>query len=122
MISGRHFRHPVSLARKIMYESPHCALSADGALKFAQLKQFDDICEPEELISQKARERVKISYKDYLDYVKHHYGRIPIEAEGRNQQTYDTVSAVAMDDNGNLACPTSTGTCRVCISKSALAF
>jgi isoaspartyl peptidase/L-asparaginase-like protein (Ntn-hydrolase superfamily) len=96
-----------------MYESPHCALSADGALKFAQLKQFDDICEPEELISQHAMERVKISYEDYLDYVKRHYEGIPI-GERKHQQTYDTVSAVAMDANGNLACATSTGTCRVC--------
>ena len=93
-----------------MYESPHCALSAGGALKFAELKNFDDICEPGELISQHAKKRVEISHEYYLDYVKHHYGGQPIE-ERNKQGTYgfDTVSAVAMDSYGNLACATSTG-------------
>ena len=36
MISGKYFPHPISLAKKIMTESPHCAFSGDGALKFAQ--------------------------------------------------------------------------------------
>ena len=51
VISARHFPHPVSIARKIMDESPHCALSGEGALKFAQgLENFDEICEPGDLI------------------------------------------------------------------------
>ena len=50
VITARHFPHPVSIARKIMDESRHCALSGEGALKFANsLENFDDICNPEDL-------------------------------------------------------------------------
>jgi isoaspartyl peptidase/L-asparaginase-like protein (Ntn-hydrolase superfamily) len=55
-----------------MYESPHCALSGDGALEFARKKDFPT-CEPKELISKIASERVKVSYENYLDYVKYYY-------------------------------------------------
>ena len=50
VITARHFLHPVSIARKIMDESPHCALSGEGARKFADtLENFDGICNPEDL-------------------------------------------------------------------------
>ena len=100
-MSGRHFRNPVSLAKLIMYESPHCAFSANGARQFAERHGFP-ICNPDDLISQFARERVNISYEYYLDFVKHHYEGVPMQVQ-------DTVSAVAMDINGHLACATSTG-------------
>ena len=32
-----------------MDESPHCALSGEEALEFARSKNFDEICDPEEL-------------------------------------------------------------------------
>ena len=102
MISGRHFRNPVSLAKKIMRESPHCALTGDGALKFATDNNLP-ICDPDELISQQAREKVSVSYEDYLKYVSYYYEGKPV------QETQDTVAAVALDVNGHLACATSTG-------------
>ena len=42
VISGCHFnfQNPVSLSKKIMYESPHCALSGDGTLEFATEKKI----------------------------------------------------------------------------------
>ena len=102
VISGRHFRNPVSLSKIIMYDSPHCALSGDGALEFAQSKGFQ-ICEPKDLISKVAREKVTVSYENYLDYVAYYYEGKP------GKETQDTVSAVAMDANGHLACAMSTG-------------
>lgn len=86
VISGRHFKNPVSLSKKIMYESSYCALSGDGALEFAREKNFP-ICKPEELI------------------------HTPGPTTDPNAS--DTVAAVAIDANGHLACATSTGTCRV---------
>ncbi|CAB3981311.1 isoaspartyl peptidase L-asparaginase-like [Paramuricea clavata] len=106
VISGRHFKNPVSLSKIIMYESSHCALSGDGALQFAQRKGFPK-CDPGELISELAREKVKVSYEDYLGYVKYYYGSKPL-----GKETHDTVSAVAMDTYGHLACAMSTGTCK----------
>ena len=100
-----------------MYESPHCALSGDGALEFARQKEFP-ICAPEDLISGPAREKVTVSYGNYLDYVKYYYEGKPLREERQVSAVAmdtdghgDTVSAVAMDANGHLACAMSTGTC-----------
>ncbi len=106
VISGRRFRNPVSLAKKIMYDSPHCALSGDGALKFAMDNNFP-ICEPDELISQQARQRPQVSYKDTPKYVDYMLLDIPVEET--LDDFMDTVSAVALDVNGHFACATSTG-------------
>ena len=86
-----------------MYESSHCALSGDGALKFAEDEKINfPTCEPDELISQIAKEKVSVSYEHYLEYVSYYYDGKPA--------SQDTVSAVAMDANGRLACALSTGT------------
>ncbi|CAB4042476.1 isoaspartyl peptidase L-asparaginase-like, partial [Paramuricea clavata] len=102
VISGRHFLNPVSLSKIIMYESPHCALSGDGALEFARQKEFP-ICSAEELISEPARQKATVSFENYLKSVMHQIcGPLPV------QETQDTVSAVAMDSDGRLACAMST--------------
>lgn len=88
-----------------MYESPHCALSGDGALEFAREKGFRT-CEPHQLISEVARDKVRVSYENYLNYVAYYYEGKP------GEETQDTVSAVAMDANGHLACAMSTGICK----------
>ena len=106
MISGRHFRNPVSLAKRIMYESRHCALSADGARKFAERHDIDfPTCDPADLISEPAKNR-SIKSKDFPKFKDYYYKGKPLQ-----DQESDTVSAVAMDKNGHLACATSTGRC-----------
>ena len=87
-----------------MCETHHCALSGDGALEFAKSKNVQ-ICEPSELVSQHVKAKGRTRYKRYPDSVKHLCEGRPVE------EFHDTVSAVAMDVNGNLACATSTGTC-----------
>ena len=103
MISGHNFRNPVTLAKKIMEESPHCALSGDGALQFAQERNFPT-CEPKHLISEEAREKLKFGFENYEKWVAHFYQGKPEE-----ETHADSVSAVAMDANGHLACALSTG-------------
>ncbi len=106
VICGRNFLNPVSLARKIMYDSPHCVLSGDGALKFAKDEKFPT-CDPEELISPLAKEKMSVSYEDYLKWASYYYDGKPVQ---ETLDCPDTVSAVALDAKGHLACATSTGT------------
>lgn len=39
----RNLRHPVSVARKVMEETPHCLLAGEGATRFAHANGFDFI-------------------------------------------------------------------------------
>jgi beta-aspartyl-peptidase (threonine type) len=104
---GTHFRNPVSLAKEIMDKSPHCVLSGDGALDFAKAEGFET-CAPEDLISDEIKNRLKVGQSEYERWIGYNYG-------GNSVQEHDTVSAVAMDKNGVLACATSTGTRKHCI-------
>ena len=102
MISGRHFPHPVSIARKIMDESPHCALSGEGALEFARsLGNFDEICAPKDLKGDDCPNQIKLNISQ-----PEYGGQAHLVYVGQDS---DTVSAVAMDVNGYLACANSTG-------------
>ena len=92
-------------------ELPHCALTGAGAKKYARQINFP-IVDEDDLISQHARNRVRITNRSYTEYVRNHYKREPVQAVevGQNQRnSYDTVSAVAFDVYGHFACATSTG-------------
>jgi beta-aspartyl-peptidase (threonine type) len=90
--------HPVSLARMVMEKTEHCLLVGRGALSFAQRMGFKEL-DPTALLT--ARELAFYeSIKNKTDYETHH----PFEFQPR-----DTVGAVALDQNGNLAVATSTG-------------
>ena len=74
-------RHPVSVARKILPQEP-VLLVGEGAYMFAR-DNHAELCDPRELIVEKRKESL--------------------------EQLHDTVGAVALDMNGNLAAGTSTG-------------
>ncbi|XP_046857888.1 isoaspartyl peptidase/L-asparaginase-like [Xenia sp. Carnegie-2017] len=90
VISGRHFKNPICLSRKIMEESPHCAFSGDGALDYAKSIGFP-YCDPKELITKEQIEEWELHYDE------EHF------------TDSDTACAVAIDKNDNLACALSTG-------------
>lgn len=75
-------RHPISVCRLMLPEEP-VLLSGDGARRFAA-ERGADLCEPDELIS-------------------------PEQAEGAAAAENNTVGAVALDADGNIAAGTSTG-------------
>lgn len=89
----QHIKHPISVARKVMEETPHVMLVGEGALQFALEQGF----EKEELLIEKSKQEW-IEWKKEAKYK-------PII----NIENHDTIGILAIDKNGNLsgACTTS---------------
>lgn len=90
----QHILHPVSVARKVMENTPHVILSGEGALKFA----LDNGFEKTNLLTDKAKaewEKWKASGAHY--------------APNANWENHDTIGLLALDASGDLAgaCTTS---------------
>ena len=89
----RNIKHPISVARKVMEETPHVILSGEGALQFALSKGF----EKENLLTEKSKNeweawRVDSKYQPII-----------------NIENHDTIGILAIDKNGDIsgACTTS---------------
>jgi L-asparaginase / beta-aspartyl-peptidase len=97
-----HLRNPVRAARKILSESPHVYFVGEGAEKFAA-EHGVPLCKNEDLIIPREVERLK----QYQATQKNS------EPDGNDLFTpeisHDTVGAVALDRDGNIAAATSTG-------------
>ena len=89
----QHIKNPISVARKVMEETPHVMLSGKGALDFALVKGF----EMENLLTEKAENL----WKEWL--VTSQYKPIV------NIENHDTIGLLAIDEKGNIsgACTTS---------------
>jgi N4-(beta-N-acetylglucosaminyl)-L-asparaginase len=88
-----HIKHPVSVARAVMEQSPHVMLVGEGALQFALEQGFrkENLLTPESELEWK--EWLKVSqYKPAI-----------------NVENHDTIGILALDMHGNLsgACSTS---------------
>ncbi len=86
-------KHPISVARKVMEETPHVILAGEGALKFALAQGF----KVENLLTEKSKKEyeawlVNTEYKPVI-----------------NIENHDTIGMVAIDQAGNIsgACTTS---------------
>src|SRR3989449_11224501 len=94
-----HIRNPIRAARKILSESPHVYFVAEGAERFAA-EHGIPLCKNEDLIIPREVERLR-------------------EFQSRTSEeradlfaptiSHDTVGAVALDRDGNIAAATSTG-------------
>lgn len=89
----QHIMHPVSVARKIMEETPHVILVGEGAFNFALAKGFPK----ENLLTENSRK---------------HWEKWKIEEKYEpiiNIENHDTIGMLALDKNGDLsgACTTS---------------
>lgn len=89
----QHIEHPVSVARKIMEETPHVMLVGEGAYQFARANGF----EKRDLATANSKEK----YQEWLKEAKYK----PII----NRENHDTIGMIAIDSDGNLsgACTTS---------------
>lgn len=89
----QHIKHPISVARKVMEETPHVILSGDGALQFAESQGFNR----ENLLTDEAKKELE-NWKIESKYEP----KVNIER-------HDTIGMLAMDKHGNLSggCSTS---------------
>jgi beta-aspartyl-peptidase (threonine type) len=92
-------KNPVRAARKILSDSHHVYFVAQGAEQFAK-EHGIPLCKNEDLVIQREKERLR-----------------DFQAQGPDAKadlfapdvSHDTVGAVALDRNGNIAAATSTG-------------
>lgn len=89
----QHIKHPISVARKVMDETPHVMLSGKGALNFALAQGF----QKENLLTKKAEKKWR-EWKKESNYE-------PII----NIENHDTIGLLALDKSGDIsgACTTS---------------
>lgn len=110
-----HLRNPVRAARKILSESPHVYFVGEGAERFAA-EHGIALCKNEDLVIPREVEhlreyqaRVPTSGAKGASEMGHPYGSEMFEAAHDATISHDTVGAVALDRNGNIAAATSTG-------------
>ena len=95
-----HLRNPVRAARKILSESPHVYFVGEGAERFAA-EHGIPLCKNEDLIIPREVERLR-------EYQAQRRGAKRIDLFAPTI-SHDTVGAVALDRDGNIAAATSTG-------------
>tara|TARA_R110002126_G_scaffold291243_1_gene451295 strand:- start:30431 stop:31435 length:1005 start_codon:yes stop_codon:yes gene_type:complete len=93
VLGVKNIKHVISVARKVMEDTPHVMLVGDGAEKFAVSKGF----EREDLLTEASKKawenwKIKSEYKPII-----------------NIENHDTIGMLAIDKNGNIsgACTTS---------------
>lgn len=90
----RQVKHPITLARKVMENTPHVMLAGEGARQFAiseGIPMEEEVLHPD-------------SEREYLEWLEEQVYRPII-----NIENHDTIGMVGLDANGNLAgsCTTS---------------
>ncbi|XP_013384408.1 isoaspartyl peptidase/L-asparaginase isoform X2 [Lingula anatina] len=95
----KNIKNPVQLARLVMENTDHVLLSGQGANTFAKSQGIEEV--PVEIL---VTEESKREWETYMQFRK------TVKVLFRERQSdHDTVGAVAVDSNGNVACATSTG-------------
>ncbi len=95
----QNIKHPVSVARKVMENSPHVMLTGKGANKFAKENGFKQ----ENLLTPEMKKLWKKWKKEDQEFSS------KINIEDQILENHDTIGMLALDKNGRLsgACSTS---------------
>lgn len=112
-VAGLHrVKNPISLARKVMENSPHVMMIGDGAEKFAK-EQGIELVSPKYFWTQSRWDSLQQIIKEEKAKEKKAKEVKKQVSEFRQptspSERYGTVGAVALDKDGNLAAGTSTG-------------
>jgi L-asparaginase / beta-aspartyl-peptidase len=94
-----HLRNPVRAARKILSESPHVYFVAEGAERFAAVHGIE-LCKNEDLIIPREVDRLREFQANASEEKPDLFA---------STLSHDTVGAVALDRNSDIAAATSTG-------------
>ncbi|HTT18963.1 MAG TPA: isoaspartyl peptidase/L-asparaginase [Candidatus Sulfotelmatobacter sp.] len=104
-----HLRNPIRAARKILSESPHVYFVAEGAEKFAAEHGLP-LCKNDDLIIPREVERLRKYQAELAQRDAKQDGNDLFAADSDDVTiSHDTVGAVALDRDGNIAAATSTG-------------
>ncbi len=89
----QHIKHPISVAKRVLQNTPHVMLSGEGALQFALSEGFKE----ENLLTPESEK----DWKNWLEASKYK----PVI----NIENHDTISMLMLDEKGNLSggCTTS---------------
>jgi len=93
----KNILHPVTLARRVMELTEHCFLIGQGANAFAEKEGFK-MLDTQDLLTER-----ELDFYNKIKSDPNFHTKIPFDHPS------DTVGAVAMDMDGNLAAATSTG-------------
>ena len=94
-----HIPNPIRAAKKILTESPHVYFVGTGAERFAQ-EHGIELCSNDDLVIPREVERLRDAKQQ---------GYLQMPDEFGPMRSHDTVGAVALDREGNIAAGTSTG-------------
>ena len=107
-----HLRNPIRAARKILSESPHVYFVGEGAEKFAA-EHGVPLCTNEDLVIPREVERLRKYQAELAERDSKQDGNDLFADNAADSHdatiSHDTVGAVALDRNGNIAAATSTG-------------
>ncbi|CAL4186750.1 unnamed protein product, partial [Meganyctiphanes norvegica] len=103
----KNVRNPVKVARLVMDKTQHVLLAGCGANKFAANHGHNEV-DPDTLITPYAREELA-EYKKYSHAVNSLFNKTDTPASISDTSGHDTVGCAVLDNNGQLACATSTG-------------
>jgi L-asparaginase / beta-aspartyl-peptidase len=101
-----HLRNPIRTARKILSESPHVYFVGEGAERFAA-EHGVTLCKNKDLIIPREIERLRKYQAELADRDESQDGNDLFVHDATI--SHDTVGAIALDRNGNIAAATSTG-------------
>ncbi len=109
----RRIANPISLARRVLHDSPHVFLVGSGAERFAEQAGIP-LCDPADQIVARElslweNKRAEAEPQPTGAEFREGAGAVGAAAIGADAIGADTVGAVALDEHGNLAVGNSTG-------------
>jgi len=121
----KNYRHPISIARKVMELTPHAMLVGDGAERFAKalgfkeeqildelgIKNYHNIIEGKDLeMPQEAQKLVRELFMRFDVHLKQVMEEYPVMEWYRKLsfEKHGTTNVIALDQNGDLAVGVST--------------